>query len=209
MANKQKYSEIIKTCKKDWTGGSSSRFAAWMNAGRAIACKVDMPDVPIREAIKLVKADLVSIGMPNTESAWYQAHQSIQVLSESEIAMFIRRSLPYHYIWFFVVGDREVGAKRISKYAGENEPVPEWLYKTRKPMVERKRKKRTSGGDDRHNASNGPLVEFRICGSESEEEIEDMIASILSASRRLGHAYSNVVKRALKRVQDMAARGEG
>ena len=58
-------------------------------------------------------------------------------------------------------------------------------------------------GDETHRASNSGLVHFRVMGTEGEEQLVDMVSSMLSAVKKCGFGPAAVAEQALRRVAQL------
>jgi hypothetical protein len=135
-------------------------------------------------------------GRDNYSVAWFEeCHKFYQRLTEDEIDMLVRKRVPHSYVRWIVleVGQSQREAVLASIRNGKNKAP--WKV----PCY----KKKNSAKVVRPRSRNEYLVSMQINGDESSDDIQAMMESLLSAAKRLGLDYENIVMAALERVRKM------
>lgn len=137
---------------------------------------------------------------PQSDLYWYSAARSYELWTPEQRATMLRHNTP----WI------EVALMQALPDHGTSLIADLAAGRITRIQVRSRKAKRVRGPADRLTpALNSPLdtaiCEFRVTGGESEEEMADKIAALLSAAQRMRLPVKRMVESALARLAGMAA----
>lgn len=160
--------------------------------------------VSLLDAINTVKAGLLEAGklhgfsVPTSDAYWYSAVNAHKVWTQAERDILIKHRVAWADV-YTLQNLPNHGKKIIADIAeGRNNGHN---------LQNRLRAKRGTKAGSKHRqglAGDRAITEFAVRGDETQDEIQGMIESLLSAALRCGHNVDEIVTAALARVRRLA-----
>lgn len=156
----------------------------------------DQRSVTIRDAIRLLSKKLKERKFERSESWYYTCARSVEILNHTEQQILLDACFPSKYL-HKIIEDKFDTANFITRVqeGKDKHPFRRFFYKPldgpQKPKEEQK---------DRNPAEHAGRLRIVVTGAEDEEQIVNILVSVLNEAKRLGMPYNTIAMSAIDRV---------